>query len=64
MIRLGSHDRAIVQVLWDGVTILVSEAETALAKKGEIAITAVLLTACKILRADSFAKQETRHATA
>ena len=34
---LGSHDRAVVQTgLGFGVTILVSEAETALAKKGEI----------------------------
>ena len=63
VIRLGSHDRAVVQPIWDGATILVSEAEQALAKKGEIAITAILLVATKILRTDSFRKQEVRHAT-
>ena len=60
VIRMGSHDRAVVQPIWEGVTILVSEAETALAKKGEIAITAILLCAIKILRPDSFWKQESQ----
>ena len=62
VIRMGSHDRAVVQPIWEGVTILVSEAETALARKGEIAITAILLCAIKILRPDSFHKQEVKHA--
>ena len=61
VIRMGSADRAVVQPVWEGVTILVSEAETALAKKGEIAITALLLCAIKILRPDSFFKQEVKH---
>ena len=62
VIRLGSADRAVVQPIWEGVTILVSEAETALARKGEIAITAIMLCAIKILRPDSFHKQEVKHA--
>ena len=60
LIRLGMHDRAVLQVLWDGVTLIPDEITKA--KTGEIAITAVLLTATKILRADSFYKQETKHA--
>ena len=60
VIRLGSHDRAILQVLWDGVTLVPDEITKV--KSGEIAITAVLLTATKILRTDSFRKQEVRHA--
>ena len=62
LVRLGAHDRAVVQPIWEGVTILVSEAEQALAKKGEIAITAILLCAIQILRAESFFKQEVKHA--
>ena len=60
LIRLGSHDRAIVQVLWDGVTLIPDEISKA--KAGEIAITAVLLSATKILRSASFYKNEVRHA--
>ena len=60
LIRLGMHDRAVLQVLWDGVTLIPDEITKA--KTGEIAITAVLLSATKILRADSFYKQETKHA--
>ena len=62
LIRLGQHDRAVVQPIWEGITILVSEAETALAKKGEIAITAIMLCAIKILRPEVFWKQEVKHA--
>ena len=60
VIRLGQHDRAILQVLWDGLT-LVPDFVTKV-KTGEVAITAILLVATKILRADSFHKQETQHA--
>ena len=61
LIRLGSHDRAVIQVLWDGITLVPDEITKV--KTGEVAITAILLTATKILRSDSFRKQETRHAT-
>ena len=60
VIRLGQHDRAVLQVLWDGITIVPDEITKV--KTGEIAITAILLVATKILRADSFYKQETKHA--
>ena len=62
LVRLGSHDRAVIQVLWDGVTLVPDEITKV--KTGEIAIAAILLTACKILRSNSFRKQEVRHATA
>ena len=60
VIRLGSADRAVLQVMWDGVTLVPDEITKA--KTGEIAITAILLTATKILRAASFYKQEVQHA--
>ena len=60
VIRLGQHDRAVLQVMWDGVTIVPDEITKV--KTGEVAITAILLVATKILRADSFHKQETQHA--
>ena len=61
VVRLGMR-RDAVQPIWEGVTILVSEAEMALAKKGQIFVTAVLLQATKILRAGGFYKRETKHA--
>ena len=60
LVRLGMHDRAVLQVLWDGVTIIPDEIGKA--TTGEIAITAVLLVATKVLRPASFYKQETQHA--
>ena len=60
VIRLGHHDRAVLQVMWDGVTIVPDEITKV--KTGEVAITAILLVATKILRAESFWKQETQHA--
>ena len=60
VIRLGSADRAVLQVLWDGVTLVPDEITKV--KTGEIAITAILLVATKILRADSFYKQQCQHA--
>ena len=60
VIRLGQHDRAIIQVLWDGLTLVPDEITKV--KTGEVAITAILLTATKILRAESFFKQQTQHA--
>ena len=60
LIRLGMHDRAVIQVLWDGVTLVPDEVTKV--KTGEVAITAILLAATKILRPESFYKQETQHA--
>ena len=60
LIRLGRADRAVIQVLWDGVTLVPDEITKV--KTGEIAITAILLAATKVLRASSFYKQETQHA--
>ena len=60
VVRLGQHDRAVLQVLWNGVSIVPDEVTRI--KTGEVAITAILLVATKILRADSFYKQETQHA--
>ena len=51
--------RAILQILWDGVTLVPDEITKA--KTGEVAITAILLVATKILRADSFYRQQTQH---
>ena len=60
VIRLGLR-RDLVQPLWAGVTVIVDEYGD-LAGKGEIEITAVLGMNTKILRADAFYKQETKHA--
>ena len=59
LVRLGSADRAVLQVMWDGVSLIPDEITKV--KTGEVAITAILLVATKILRADSFFKQETQH---
>ena len=60
VIRLGMR-RDMVQPVWQAVTIIVDQ-YGALAGKGEIEVTAVLGMNTKILRADGFFKQETRHA--
>ena len=60
VVRLGMHDRAVLQVMWDGVTLIPDEVTKV--STGEVAITAILLVATKILRADSFYKVETQHA--
>ena len=61
VIRLGMR-RDMVQPMWEGVTLILSEADEALVKKGEILITAVLIHATKIVRAGGFYKQQTQHA--
>ena len=61
IIRLGSR-MDLVQPLWEGVSLILSEADEALVKKGEILITAVLIHATKVIRSDGFYKQETKHA--
>ena len=60
VIRLGQHDRAVIQVLWDGVTLVPDEITKV--KTGEVAITAILLAATRVLRTASFYKVETQHA--
>ena len=60
LVRLGLR-RDMVQPTWAGVTIIVDE-YGALAGKGEIEVTAVLGMNTKILRADGFYKQESKHA--
>ena len=58
VIRLGMR-RDMVQPMWAGVTLIVDE--VTLSGKGEIEVTAVLLLATKIIRADGFWKQQTQH---
>ena len=59
VIRRGMR-RDMVAPIWDGVTLIPDE--ITLVKKGQISITAVMLSAQKILRADGFYKQQTQHA--
>ena len=57
VVRLGMR-RDMVAPIWDGVTIIPDE--ITLIKKGQIMITAVMLHAVKILRADGFYKQQSQ----
>ena len=57
IVRLGAR-RDAVAGLWQGVTIIPDEITRA--KQGEIVITAILLAAVKILRADGFYKTEAK----
>ena len=50
----------MVQPMWNGVTLVVDE--VTLSGKGEIEVTAILLLATKIIRAEGFYKQQTQHA--
>ena len=59
VVRLGMARDAVAPV-WEGVTIIPDEVTKA--KQGQIQITAVMLHAVKVLRADGFYKQETQHA--
>ena len=59
VVRLGMR-RDAVAAIWDGVTLIADEVTKA--KSGEIVVTAVMLHAVKILRADGFYKQQTQHA--
>ena len=52
--------RDMVAPIWDGITIIPDE--ITLVKKGQIVITAVMLHAVKILRADGFYKQQIQNA--
>ena len=57
VVRLGAR-RDMVAALWQGVTIIPDEVTRA--KQGEIVITAVMLAAVKVLRADGFYKTESK----
>ena len=59
IIRRGMR-RDMVAPLWEGITIIPDEITKA--KAGQIVITAVMLHAVKVLRADGFYKQQTQHA--
>ena len=58
VIRLGMR-RDMVAPVWDGITLIPDEVTKA--KAGQIVITAVMLFAVKILRAEGFHKEETNH---
>ena len=59
VIRLGMRRDAVAPI-WEGVNLIVDE--VTLADEGQVKLTAVMLYAFKILRADGFYKQETQHA--
>ena len=59
VIRLGMR-RDMVAPIWEGVTLIPDEISKA--SSGEIIVTAVMLSAQKILRSAGFYKQETQHA--
>ena len=59
IVRLGTR-RDMVAPIWEGVSLIPDEITKA--KSGEIVITAVMLYAVKILRADGFYKQQSQHA--
>ena len=59
IIRRGMR-RDMVAPIWEGITLIPDEITKA--KQGQITITAVMLHAVKILRAEGFYKQQTQHA--
>ena len=59
VIRLGMR-RDMVSPVWEGVTLISDEVTKA--QRGQIVVTAVMLHAIKLLRADGFYKQESQHA--
>ena len=59
IVRLGMR-RDMVAPIWENIALIPDE--VTLIKKGQIQITAILLHAVKILRADGFYKQQTQHA--
>ena len=59
LVRRGMR-QDFVAPIWEGVTIIVDEITQA--KEGEVVLTAVMLYAIKLLRADGFYKQQTQHA--
>ena len=59
IVRLGMR-RDMVAPVWENVALVPDE--VTLIKKGQIQITAIMLHAVKILRADGWYKQQTQHA--
>ena len=59
IVRLGMR-RDMVAPIWEGVTLIPDEVTKA--ANGQIVVTAVMLHAVKILRADGFYKQQAQHA--
>ena len=59
VVRLGTR-RDMVAPIWEGVTLIPDEITKA--GTGQIVVTAVMLHAVRILRADGFWKQQTQHA--
>ncbi len=59
VIRRGTR-RDMVAPVWEGVTLIPDEVTKA--ANGQIVVTAVMLHAVKLLRADGFYKQQTQHA--
>ena len=59
VIRRGMR-RDMVAPIWEGITLVPDEITKA--ANGQIVITAIMLHAIKILRADGFHKQQTQHA--
>ena len=59
VIKLGSSVGAVAPI-WEGVTLIPDE--ITLAKKGQIQITGVMLYAMKVIREDSYHKQQSQHA--
>ena len=59
LIRRGMRED-YVSPIWEGITLIVDEITQA--QQGEIKLTAVMLYATKLLRADGFYKQQTQHA--
>ena len=59
VIRRGGRQDAVVAI-WEGVSLITDEVTQA--KAGEIIVTAVMLYAFKVLRADGFRKVESQHA--
>ena len=59
VIRLGMR-RDMVAPIWEGVTLIPDEITKA--ASGQIVVTAVMLHAIKVVRADGFYKQQSQHA--
>ena len=59
IVRLGMHSD-FVSPIWEGITLIPDEVTKA--ASGQIVVTAIMLFAAKLLRADGFHKQQTQHA--
>ena len=59
VIRRGDRQDAVTPI-WEGISLITDEVTQA--KAGEIIVTAVMLYAFKVLRADGFSKVQSQHA--